>query len=324
MRKVGLGILYETREQRASDQKEIEGGGLMGYLRERYWLKLAQKSREGDKGYINASMFYSISRKCLGRKHDDPADDFSYWSWAGSEGSGSHAGWAEVVEVFVHNNGQQVNDVMRHRNSIRGGSAIDINDFEESIDLGNPRRELQSEVADRVIREARRKIAKSSYKKVYEEYGKGCLVIGLPLWFATPPMEPQRHENVLDNFWVRTHAKLQCVKREFLDREDCPFDKIVVVWETTTEAIRDWAAGCDWTAYGDPANVQSNSLISVLSMIDLYRILEKAEEDGWPLLGVCIRFAVTVDSDKRRAETTSKWKKSRIAGVPMVSVLESV
>ena len=72
------------------------------------------------------------------------------------------------------------------------------------------------------------KINKPSYNKNVNSIGKGHLVIGLPLWFATPPIRVMRAENVLDDFITRVHHGLLEVRKKVLKTEDCPFSRMTV------------------------------------------------------------------------------------------------
>ena len=70
-------------------------------------------------------------------------------------------------------------------------------------------------------------------------HGYGTLIVGLPLWFAVWPADPLRLENVVDDFVTRVVVGLRPYERQFKSRR-CPFWRIVVVWETTDESIREW------------------------------------------------------------------------------------
>ena len=103
----------------------------------------------------------------------------------------------------------------------------------------------------------------------------GTLVVGMLLWFAVPPDEPYRTENAVDDFMTRTTLGLDEVKRRVLRRRDCPFRSVIVIWDTTPEALREWREGRS-PAYGDAANASlDNPLGASLSGV-LSDSLEKA------------------------------------------------
>ena len=92
--------------------------------------------------------------------------------------------------------------------------------------------------------------------------GYGTLVVGMPLWFAVPPDDPFRAENAIDDFMTRTELGLEDVTRRVLLRRDCPFRKVVVVWDTTPQALREWRKGRS-SEYGDAANASLENPMGV-------------------------------------------------------------
>ena len=85
--------------------------------------------------------------------------------------------------------------------------------------------------------------SKASYRELREKYGYGTLVVGMPLWFAVPPDEPYRPENALDDFMTRTAVGLEDVRRRLLRRRDCPFRIVIMIWDMTPQALREWREG---------------------------------------------------------------------------------
>ena len=123
--------------------------------------------------------------------------------------------------------------------------------FLASLDMGRPRRAQQRRAADAVIRAIKRKMAKSSYRDLLETYGYGSLIVGLPLWFATGPLNPIRAENAVDDFTTRVKLGLAGQKRQ-LRRRDCPFRRVVVVWDVSLESLREWGTKAKLDIYKDP------------------------------------------------------------------------
>ena len=89
--------------------------------------------------------------------------------------------------------------------------------------------------------------------ELLERYGYGTLVVGMPLWFAVPPGYPFRAENAVDDFMTRTTLGLEEVRKGTLRRRDCPFGKVILMWDTTPQALREWSNGRS-AQYEDAAN----------------------------------------------------------------------
>ena len=103
------------------------------------------------------------------------------------------------------------------------------------------------------------------------DYGYGTLIVGLPLWFATPPQNPQRAENVLDDFVTRTTAALEWCIKPILDSPKCPFGKVWVVWEPSFEVLDQWRSAADMKAADDPRNLRLSNPFNIklaLQMVD--------------------------------------------------------
>ena len=93
---------------------------------------------------------------------------------------------------------------------------------------GRPSRTAQQAGADEVIEAIEAKLTRPSYKPMLESYGYGVLVVGLPLWFATLPIDPLRPENAIDDFATRTAAGLALLGRKYLRDTACPFGQVIV------------------------------------------------------------------------------------------------
>ena len=95
----------------------------------------------------------------------------------------------------------------------------------------------------------------ASYQELLEKYGYGTLVVGMPLWFAVPSNNPLRAENALDDFMTRTALGLEEVRRRVLRKRDCPFRNVVVIWDTSPQALRAWRSERS-AEYADAANAR--------------------------------------------------------------------
>ena len=156
----------------------------------------------------------------------------------------------------------QIEGAMRAWNGISDKHPVDFVEFRRGLPRGRPLRVEQRRAADRVIAQIERKLAKASYQELLERYGYGTLVVGMPLWFAVPPDDPFRAENAIDDFMTRTELGLEDVTRRVLRRRDCPFRKVVVVWDTTPQALREWRKGRS-SEYGDAANASLENPMGV-------------------------------------------------------------
>ena len=142
---------------------------------------------------------------------------------------------------------------MRARNGIADKKPVDFEEFLAGLRRGRPSRMEQRKAADAVIEAINCKLARASYQDLLERYGYGTLVVGMPLWFAVPPDDPFRPENALDDFLTRTSLGLKEIGRRTLRRRFCPFRNVLVMWEPTPEALREWNEGRS-AEYEDAAN----------------------------------------------------------------------
>ena len=86
--------------------------------------------------------------------------------------------WLEVTDVFTTVLASRIEDAMRARNGIRDRAPVEFDEFRLS------RRSLsrieQRIVADRVIAQIERKLAKASYFELLERCDYGTLVVVMP------------------------------------------------------------------------------------------------------------------------------------------------
>ena len=129
------------------------------------------------------------------------------------------------------------------------------------------------------MEQIRKKLAKGSYRELAERYGYGTLVVGMPLWFASPPDDPFRPANVLDDFMTRTIAGLDELKRTELRNAACPFRRVIVTWDTTPEAMDEWRQGRS-AHYDDVANASLHNLVPGAKLMDWVSAL--LSETGLP------------------------------------------
>ena len=239
---LGLGVLHTTSAAGHSEWAAIPERDRAACLREAYWAQYAEKepSKAGRAGpFIHARMGWHVDRPAMGRSADDPGDSFVHFVNF-PDLDGSQFEWIEVTEVFTTVPAREVNDAMRALHGFRGKRQADLDAFRNNLPMGRPSRAAQRRAADRVIQQVKRKLAKPSYLDLAQRYGRGVLVVGMPLWFATRPDDPGRPHNAIDDFMTRTGLGLQEIERGQLANRRCPFRKVIVVWEPSSQAVREW------------------------------------------------------------------------------------
>ena len=75
------------------------------------------------------------------------------------------------------------------------------------------------------------------------------------------PDNPFRVENAVDDFMTRTALGLEEVKQKVLRRRNCPFRNVIVIWDTTPQALREWRATRS-AEYEDAVNASLENPIS--------------------------------------------------------------
>ena len=234
----GLSVLYANEAAKEQDWETVPGRDKMGRLREVYWARRT-KSKSGGKSFVNMTLSWQPARAAIGRRSDDPGDGFVYLASLAPRVEDRFE-WLEVTEVFTTVPASRIKGAMRAWNGVPNKRPVNFEEFRSGLKLGRPSRIDQRSAADRVIMKIEEKLAKASYQELRERYGYGTLVVGMPLWFAVPPDDPYRAENAIDDFMTRTRLELEEVKRRVLRRQDCPFRKIIVIWDTTPQALREW------------------------------------------------------------------------------------
>ena len=250
---MGLEILYA----RPGPQDRLEGvakRALTKELRERYWIRQAAEAGIGGKSWATWEVTFpwSIERAELGRNRNEPGDGFRYVFRNGTEGTSERVEWFEVTEEFEGVKAKEIESFMRLQNGLEADAEFDPEGFLGGLNLGIPRRAAQRRAADKVIAAAEQKLAKSSYQGMWRNHGYGTLIVGLPLWFATNPLDPLRVKNVIDDFTTRVQIGLEPLVRQ-MRRRSCPFWRIVVVWPGSVESIREWTHKARLEVYEDPA-----------------------------------------------------------------------
>ena len=261
-------------------------------LRERFWIDAAANAGTGPRSWaaVGFTMQWPMERVTVGRDRNDPGDGFRCVFRTGTGGTDSRAEWFEVTEVFEGVRAMDVESFMRLENGGRAGPGFDARNFVTGLDLGIPGRAAQRRAADKVLAAIERKLAKPSYDGMSRDYGYGTLIVGLPLWFATDPLDPLRPANAIDDFTTRVHIGLRAQLRQ-LRKKSCPFWRVVVVWKGSLESARQWQAKASVDVYEDPAQRYLGSLpvsigsVETLLLDALEKVAAEMKKTGEPFDG---------------------------------------
>ncbi len=256
----GLSVLYAREAVDESEWATIPDRDKTGRLREIYWARRADL-KTGRKSFLNMQLYWRADRTVIGRRGDEPGDSFIYVIDLPPRNDDRFE-WLEVTEVFTTVPAPQIEGAMRAWNGIPDRCPVDFGEFRTDLHRGRPSRIMQRMAADRVIAQVENKLTKTSYNELLEKYGYGTLVVGLPLWFAVPPDNPFRVKNAVDDFVTRTTLGLEDIKRRVLERWKCPFKNVIVIWDTTPLALREWR-DMRSAEYGDAANARLENPLGV-------------------------------------------------------------
>ena len=272
-----MSVLYAKEATTEANWPHISAKNRTKRLREVYWSRRAEGvSRR--KPFVGMVLTWRPDRSQLDRGIDDPGDGLIYRVRLFPQ-TELHFDWIEVTEVFTTVPAKDIQGAMRAWNGIPGKHTVDLAKFLRTIPRGRAASDEQREAADKVIEQVRKKLAKGSYRELVERYGYGTLVVGMPLWFASPPDDPFRPANVLDDFMTRTIAGLDELKRMELRNPACPFRRVIVTWDTTPEAMDEWRQGRS-AHYDDVANASLHNLVPGAKLMDWVSAL--LSETGLP------------------------------------------
>ena len=270
-------ILHLREEEKDPNWQDVLYRDRAKHLRERFWIKQSgPTARWNNRKAFNFSGSTELRISELERKLDDPGDAF-YELFLSTYRYIIHLRtWFEVTEVFLPEHAQKVKLFIQEYNGLRGKGYIDADEFLKSLNLGRPDVCTQLEMVDKVIAAIKKKAEKGreegSYKSLVNDYGRGQLIVGLPLWFATYPSDMMDPSSVLTDFYMRLKLALKEIKHSILLKNWCPFDSVVILWNPTLEAIDEWVNVADIDFYSDPAN---RSLKSPFSLIKGYSYWKK-------------------------------------------------
>ena len=270
-------ILRVCSEEKDPNLQDVTEHNKSNYLREQYWIKqCGPTKRWKNRNFVNCSGNTKPRTADLGRKLDDPGDAFYELFLSTSQSIIHLRTWIEVREVFLEDEqAEKVNRFVREYNDLRAKGEFDADEFLRSLDLGPPDSCMQHKMADKVIAAIEEKARKGqeggSYKSLVRDYGRGQLIVGMPLWFATYPSNPTTPSIVLTDFAPRLLLGFEKIKHSVLRTNWCPFDSVVILWNPTLTSIDTWAKVADPDFYSDPANLSWKTPISPLKFYSFFR-----------------------------------------------------
>lgn len=262
-------ILRVCGEESDPNLQDVPHRDISKHLHQRHWIKeWSPAKRWKSRDFIHVEGWSELRLAELRRKLDDPGDAFFDLVFPYQSTFFRVRTWVEVSECFLPGHGKIVNRIVREYNGLLGKGEIDSVEFLKSLNLGPPDSLLQCEMADQVILAVKNKAQKGqaggSYESLIRDYGRGTLIIGLPLLFATLPPDPTNPSVVLTDFISRVILGFKAIERSVLRKNWCPFDSIVVLWNPFLESIASWVKVADPKFYSDPANLRWRSPISLL------------------------------------------------------------
>ena len=279
----GTGVLRVVAEANDSKWSAVPRRDVPKHLQERYWIDKWSGKRWPQDGLFHGGGKVEIERARLGRTANDPGDGFFWFFQATSKWSVSALSWVEVTQVCIPGQDEQIKLIVRQRNGIQGKGSIDEGEFLRRLERGLPDPRRQRDMADRVVEAIEKKAGKGrddAYNKLVEEYGRGVLIVGLPLWFAGFPAAPDDPGGVLREFTARLGVAVDSIDRPVLRKSWCPFDTVCVLWTPTGEALDAWAAGAKTSFYNDPANASFGNPLSPLKLHGLLDEFQEYSVDG--------------------------------------------
>ena len=298
----GLSVLYAKQARKDQQWTKIPCRDRRGRLREVYWARKAE-SELGPRAFLGMTLSWRPDWDEIGRRPDHPGDSFVYVV-RGLEEVEDQFEWLEVTEVFTTVPAIQIEGAMKAWNRISAKRPVNFDKFRKGLRRIRPSRVEQRKAADAVIQAVEKKLSKASYNELLEKYGYGTLVVGMPLWFAFLPENPSRAENALDDFWTRTTLGLEQVTQEKLLRRDCPFKNVIVTWDTTPEAVREWERKRS-AEYEDIVNIKLGQLLPVSALDALSKSLEDwhSKEGALESEAGSLNLHIRVKTRKKRSGT---------------------
>ena len=267
-------ILRVHGEGEDPNLQDVPHRDLSKYLREQYWIKQWDPLHRW-KFSLGGGFTRQLRLADLNRKLDDPGDAFFQLHLFTLRSSVNLSIWAEVTEVFLPDQAKMVNRFIREYNGLRGKGKIDPTEFLNSLKLGLPTSYSQREMADKVIEAIEKKAKKGreagSYKSLVRDYGRGVLIVGLPMWFASYPSNPTDPSTVLTDFVTRLAHGLKKIENSILRASWCPFNSVAVLWNPTLESIDEWNKVANLNFYSDPRQFQLEICRITLSRLFIFQ-----------------------------------------------------
>ena len=278
MPEFGTNILRVDGDKNDPNWQDVRPRDKTKYLREQYWIEQWSMERWPRPDFVGAKWGIKLRLTDLGRRPNDPGDAFFdlCFSSLKLQSLVQVRTWVEVTEVFLPGQAEKVDCFVREYNGLRGKGEIDAPDFLQSLDLDLPGDQLQrvmaDQVVDAVVKKAEKGRERGSYSDLVRDYGRGALIVGVPLWFYVLPPTPTDPSAVLADFVCRLGLGFEDIQHSVLRTNWCPFDSVVVLWNPTLESADSWAKMADCGFYSDPANVTWQEPISASKIPALVKV----------------------------------------------------
>ena len=220
--------LMATHQRKRTEWREQPEREQSKYLRETYWAELAKGGvhfRPSDPQKL--AIIWQAGRNVVQGNRSSPGD---YFSVVLSDQNTSGMRWVEVTEVFespaiAAHVEQYMRALVRGTDGARHERAM-----LDYITGGIPNAYRQSKMADRVLRQIRKKLSKDTYTALRNRMGPGTLVVGLPLWNTVKePDSSAKYVSVRD-FYARLQAGLMDLRDSELLGPASSFDRVEVRW----------------------------------------------------------------------------------------------
>ena len=266
-------ILLASKNINDPNLQDVSSRDMLKYLKEQYWIKQWSPSNRWERSsFISAGGHTSLRLRNLGHDLDDPGDAFLKLFLSADTFLFSRRVsvciWVEVTEAIFPEDAKKLNQFMQEYNGLRVKSTYNREEYIKSFVKASAHSGIsQYKMANRVIDFIKRKAEKGkeggSYQQLVSDYGTGALIIGIPLWFATPPINPNDPLNALYNFYTRLKIGLNEIKHSVLNTKLCPFDSIYIVWNPNIKSIDSWVQTANTDFYSNQANISLEAFLAL-------------------------------------------------------------
>ena len=173
--------------------------------------------------------------------------------------------WIEVAEaapIAVH---RQINRAIKDPDPRRTDAEI-----QRLLDQAPTAAEMEERaklVVDLIQRKCEKGRDGGSYAANVKKWGRGLLVIGVPLWTAVLPHNLSEIEQLRASFVFHLAAGLDALRRTTLREETCPFDGVEIRWSPPKAAMKDWGSDPGSRDFADPRLVYRHYPVNLPELV---------------------------------------------------------